>query len=82
LTALLGFKFAPRISSSLDKNLYSYQALGDYGPLSTLLEGRCTGSPLTLHQNESREERLQSNRVNGRKAVREDLHRGKKRYPS
>lgn len=29
LTALLGFKFAPRISSSLDRNLYSYQPLGD-----------------------------------------------------
>lgn len=37
LTALLGFKFAPRISSSLDRNLYTYQPVGDQGPLNELI---------------------------------------------
>jgi len=37
LTALLGFKFAPRISSSLDRNLYTYQPVGDQGPLNALI---------------------------------------------
>ncbi len=37
LTALLGFNFAPRISSSLERNLYTYQPVGDQGVLNDLI---------------------------------------------
>jgi TnpA family transposase len=33
----MGFKFAPRISSSLDRNLYTYQPVSDQGPLNELI---------------------------------------------
>jgi TnpA family transposase len=37
----MGLKFAPRISDALDKNLFTYQPIGDQGTLETLI-----GSPV------------------------------------
>jgi len=40
LTALLGFRFAPRIRDALSHRLYLLHEAGDYGPLKTLLFGQ------------------------------------------
>ncbi len=40
LTALLGFRFAPRIRDALSHRLYLLQEMGDYGPLKSLLFGQ------------------------------------------
>ena len=40
LTALLGFRFAPRIRDALSHHLYLLDEMGDYGPLNSLLFGQ------------------------------------------
>ena len=40
LTALLGFRFAPRIRDALSHHLYLLSEVGEYGPLNTLLFGQ------------------------------------------
>ena len=40
LTALLGFRFAPRIRDALSRHLYLLDEVGAYGPLNTLLFGQ------------------------------------------
>src|SRR6266581_8336440 len=37
LTALLGFRFAPRLRDALSRHLYLVDEVGEYGPLNTLL---------------------------------------------
>jgi TnpA family transposase len=52
LAALLGFKFAPRISSSLDKNLYTYQPIGDQGVLNSLIASPVRAKYIVEHWEE------------------------------
>jgi TnpA family transposase len=40
LTALLGYRFAPRIRDALSHRLYLLDEVGEYGPLNTLLFGQ------------------------------------------
>lgn len=40
LTALLGFRFAPRIADALSRKLYLLDEMEDYGTLKTLLFGK------------------------------------------
>src|SRR6266566_1813353 len=40
LTALLGFRFAPRLRDALSRHLYLVDEVGAYGPLNTLLFGQ------------------------------------------
>jgi TnpA family transposase len=40
LTALLGYRFAPRIRDALSRHLYLLDEVGEYGPLNTLLFGQ------------------------------------------
>jgi len=40
LTALLGFRFAPRIRDALSHHLYLLEDVGEYGPLNTLSFGQ------------------------------------------
>jgi TnpA family transposase len=49
LTALLGYRFAPRIRDALSHRLYLLDEVGDYGPLNTLLFGQAK-SKLIIEQ--------------------------------
>jgi TnpA family transposase len=40
LTALLGFRFAPRLRDALSRHLYLVDEVGAYGPLNSLLFGQ------------------------------------------
>jgi len=52
LCALLGFRFAPRISDVLAQRLYTIGRPGDYGPLNTLLKGRVNVRVITANWDE------------------------------
>jgi TnpA family transposase len=49
LTALLGFRFAPRLRDALSRHLYLVDEVGEYGPLKTLLFAQ-VNSKLILEQ--------------------------------
>lgn len=52
LCALLGFRFAPRISDVLAQRLYTIGRPGDYGPFNALLKGRVNVRVITANWDE------------------------------